>query len=134
VPRCSDLHAIFASTAGKIEIEYAAEERSEAEIVERLLNRALLAVFDQHLQLDALQPIISHFEAGWGVEVSDVMPAHDYLEGVEKIPGLRDAVRRLGPYESPGFIAAATELVLEGLHLHQKLNRDAEGARWAYRA
>ncbi|MGH7787826.1 MAG: magnesium chelatase [Candidatus Binatia bacterium] len=134
VPRLSDLHALFASTAGKIEVEYAAEERSEAEIIQRLLSRAVLAVFDQHLTPEDLAPIVAHFEAGWGVEVSDAMPAQDYLEGVEAIPGLRDAVRRLGPYESPGFIAAATELVLEGLHLHQKLNRDSEGARWSYRA
>ena len=134
VPRLSDLHALHASTAGKIEIEYAAEERSEADIIERLVNRAILVVFDQYLTLDALQPIIAHFESGWGVEVSDIMPAQDYLEGVEKIPGLRDAVHTLGPYESPGFIAAASELILEGLHLHQKLNRDSEGARWSYRA
>jgi magnesium chelatase subunit I len=134
VPRLTDLHALFASTAGKIEIEYAAEERSETEIIERLLNRAVLAVFDQRLAVEALAPVIAHFEAGWGVEVSDVMPAQDYLEGVEAIPGLRDAVRRLGPYESPAFIAAATELVLQGLHLHQKLNRDSQGARWSYKA
>ncbi len=134
VPRLTDLHALYASTAGKIEIEYAAEERSESDIIERLLNRAVLAVFDQRLTVDELAPITAHFEAGWGVEVSDMMAAEDYLEGVQAIPGLRDAVRRLGPYESPGFIAAATELVLEGLHLHQKLNRDSEGARWSYRA
>jgi magnesium chelatase subunit I len=134
VPRLSDLHALYASTAGKIEIEYAAEERRESDIIERLVNRAVLAVFDERLALDDLAPIVAHFEAGWGVEVSDALPAQDYLEGVEKIPGLRDAVRRLGPYESPGFIAAATELVLEGLHLHQKLNRDSDGARWSYRA
>jgi magnesium chelatase subunit I len=134
VPRLSDLHALYASTAGKIEIEYAAEERSESDIIERLLNRAVLAVFDQRFKLDDLTPIVAHFESGWGVEVSDLMPAEDYLEGVQAIPGLRDAVRRLGPFESPGFIAAATELVLEGLHLHQKLNRDSEGARWSYRA
>jgi len=134
VPRMTDLHALYASTAGKIEVEYAAEERSEAEIIERLLNRAVLAVFDQRFKLEDLTAIVAHFEAGWGVEVSDVMPAEDYLEGVQAIPGLRDAVRRLGPYESPGFIAAATELVLEGLHLHQKLNRDSEGARWSYKA
>jgi len=94
----------------------------------------VLAVFDQRFTLEELAPIVAHFESGWGVEVSDAMPAEDYLEGVQAIPGLRDAVRRLGPYESPGFIAAATELVLEGLHLHQKLNRDSEGARWSYRA
>ena len=134
VPRMTDLHALYASTAGKIEVEYAAEERSEADIIERLLNRAVLAVFDQRFKLEDLTPIVAHFEAGWGVEVSDVMPAEDYLEGVQAIPGLRDAVRRLGPYESPGFIAAATELVLEGLHLHQKLNRDSEGARWSFKA
>ncbi len=50
VPRLSDLHALFASTAGKIEIEYAAEERSENEIIERLLDRAILAVFDAHFR------------------------------------------------------------------------------------
>ncbi len=134
VPRLSDLHALYASTAGKIEIEYAAEERRESDIIERLVNRAVLAVFDERLGLEALAPIVAHFEAGWGVEVSDAMPAQDYLEGVEQIPGLRDAVRLLGPVESPGFIAAASELVLEGLHLHQKLNRDSDGARWSYRA
>jgi magnesium chelatase subunit I len=134
VPRLSDLHALHASTAGKIEIEYAAEERSEADIIARLVSRAVLATFDEHLRLEDLAPIVAHFEAGWGVEVSDAMSAQDYLEGVEKIPGLRDAVRRLGPYESPGFIAAASELIFEGLHLHQKLNRDGEGARWSYKA
>jgi magnesium chelatase subunit I len=134
VPRPSDLHALYASTAGKIEIEYAAEERSESDIIERLLNRAVLAVFDERFKAEDLAPIVAHFEAGWGVEVSDNMPAEDYLEGVQGIPGLRDAVRRLGPIESPGFIAAATEFVLEGLHLHQKLNRDSDGARWSYRA
>ncbi len=62
------------------------------------------------------------------------MRAEEYLDGVQAIPGLREAVRRLGALESPGFIAAATELVLEGLHLHQKLNREREGARWSYGA
>ena len=134
VPRLSDLHAVLASTAGKIEIEYAGEEKKGEELIERLLNRAVLAVFDRWLTVEDLAPVVAHFEAGWGVEVSDRMPAAEYLEGVQKIPGLREAVRRLGPFESPGFIAAATEFVLEGLHLHQKLNKDRDGGRWAYRA
>jgi magnesium chelatase subunit I len=134
VPRLSDLHALFASTAGKIEVEYAAEERSENEIIERLLDRAILAVFDAHFRTEDLAAVVQHFESGWGVEVSDGMRADEYLDGVQAIPGLRDAVRRLGAVESPGFIAAATELVLEGLHLHQKLNREREGARWSYGA
>jgi magnesium chelatase subunit I len=62
------------------------------------------------------------------------MKAEEYLDGVRAIPGLREAIRILGGVESPGFIAAATEFVLEGLHLHQKLNKDREGGRHTYRA
>jgi magnesium chelatase subunit I len=134
VPRPSDLHAVFASTAGKIEIEYAGEESSESDIIDRLLNRAVIAVFDKYLRVDDLAPIVAHFEAGWGVQVSDQMPAEQYLDDVQAIPGLRDAIRALGPIESPGFIAAAAELVFEGLHLHQKLNREREGGRCSYKA
>jgi magnesium chelatase subunit I len=134
VPRPSDLHALFASTAGKIEVEYGAEERTENQIIERLLDRALRNVFDRHLGDRDFSPVVAHFKAGWGVEVGDSMRAEDYLEDIQAIPGLAAAVRALVPVESPGFIAAATELVLEGLHLHQKLNRERAGGRWTYRA
>ena len=36
--------------------------------------------------------------------------------------------------ESPGVAASALEFALEGLHLHQKLNKDREGGRYTYRA
>src|SRR5579871_5407941 len=39
VPRLTDLHAILASTAGKIELEYAGEEKKEDDLVDRLINR-----------------------------------------------------------------------------------------------
>ena len=74
-----------------------------------------------------------YFEEGWGVEVSDAMPAEEYLEGVRAIPGLREAIERLGPFESPGLMAAATEFLLEGLHLHEKLNKEQKGGRYVYR-
>jgi magnesium chelatase subunit I len=134
VPRPSDLHAVFASTAGKIEIEYAGEEQTESEIISRLLNRAVLTVFDKLLSMDDLAVIVEHFGQGWGVEVSDEMGADAYLDDVQAIPGMRDVLRSFGAVESPGFIAAATELIYEGLHLHQKLNRDRQGGRFSYRA
>jgi magnesium chelatase subunit I len=134
VPRPSDLHAVFASTAGKIEIEYAGEEQTESDIISRLLNRAVLTVFDKLLVMDDLAAIVEHFGQGWGVEVSDEMGADAYLDDVQAIPGMRDVLRSFGAVESPGFIAAATELIYEGLHLHQKLNRDRQGGRFSYRA
>ncbi len=134
VPRISDLHALVASTAGKIELEYAGEERKGEDLIDRLLNRAVLKVFDKWLQTEDLKDVIAYFENGWGIEVSDAMPADEYLDGLRAIPGLREGIRILGGVESPGFIAAAIEFILEGLHLHQKLNKDRDGGRYTYRS
>jgi len=134
VPRLTDLPSLFASTAGKIEVEYVGEDTKEEELIERLLNRALLKVFDKYVKVDDLKKVIDYFEQGWGVEVSDTMPADEYLEGIRGIPGLREGILALGPFESPGLMAAAAEFLLEGLHLHQKLNKEQEGGRYVYRA
>ena len=134
VPRLTDLPSLFASTAGKIEIEYVGEQTKEEELIERLLNRAVLKVFDKYVKVDDLKKVIEYFEAGWGVEVSDSMPADEYWEGIRAIPGLREGILALGPFESPGLMAAAAEFILEGLHLHQKLNKEQEGGRYVYRA
>ena len=134
VPRLTDLHSILASTAGKIELEYVGEDKRENDLIDRLINRAVLKVWDKYLKVEGLKKVTEHFEAGWGVEVSDRMRAEEYLEGIRQIPGLREAVAQLGPFESPGLMAAAIEFVLEGLHLHQKLNKDRTGGRYTYRA
>lgn len=134
VPRPSDLHSLVASTAGKIEIEYAPEDRKEPDLIDQLLNRAVKKTFDRFFRPEDLKSIVQHFESGWGAEVGDGLRSEDYLEGVRVIPGLRDAIAVLGRVESPGFIAAASEFVFEGLHLHQKLNRDRDGGRLSYRA
>src|SRR5690349_17729521 len=134
VPRLSDLHSVLASTAGKIELEYVGEDKREDDLIDRLINRAVLKVWDKYMKVEALKKVTDHFEAGWGVEVSDRMRAEDYLEGIRHIPGLHDGVALLGTFESPGLMAAAIEFLLEGLHLHQKLNKDREGGRYSYRA
>lgn len=133
VPRLSDLHALTASTIGKIELEYMGEDKREEEVVERLVNRAVLRVFDRYLKLDDLKPVVAYFNNGWGMQVSDSMPSREYLEDVRSIPGLRECIRRLGVGDSPAQIASAAEFILEGLHLHQKLNKERQGGRYRYR-
>ena len=134
VPRLSDLHSAYASTAGKLELEYVGEDKKEEDLIERLVNRAVLKIFDHHMKLDDLKRVIAYFEEGWGVEVSDRSPASDYLDALREVPGLREAVTQLGAFESPGLMAAASELIFEGLHLHQKLNKERNGGRFAYHA
>jgi magnesium chelatase subunit I len=133
VPRISDLHAVQASMLGKLEFEYTGEDRGDARPFDRLMNRAILVVFDRVMDVERLRPIEEYFAGGWGVEVSDRMPSEEYLEGIRAIPGLREAIDHLGPFESPALMATAAELVLEGLHLHQRLNKEAEGGRATYR-
>lgn len=132
VPRMSDLHALFASTSGKIEVEYVGEDRKEDELIEKLLNRAVVKAFDEHFNINSFQKAIEYFNSGWGVEVSDEMPSSDYMEGIKEIPGIEESIHSLGDMESPGLMASATEFILEGLHLHQKLNKDVKGGRITY--
>jgi magnesium chelatase subunit I len=134
VPRLSDLHSAYTSTAGKLELEYVGEDKKEEDLIERLVNRAVLKIFDHHMKVDDLKRVIAYFEEGWGVEVSDRSPASDYLDALREVPGLREAVTQLGAFESPGLMAAASELIFEGLHLHQKLNKERNGGRFAYHA
>jgi magnesium chelatase subunit I len=132
VPRISDLHSVYASTAGKIELEYVGEDKKEEDLIERLVNRAVLKVFDRYLKLDDLKKVTAYFEQGWGVEVSDRLPSSEYMEPLREVPGLREVIAGLGPFETPGLMAAASEFIFEGLHLHQKLNKDRQGGRFAY--
>jgi magnesium chelatase subunit I len=132
VPRVSDLHSLYASTAGKIELEYVGEDKKEDDLIERLVNRAVLKVFDRLLKLDDLKRVVGYFEEGWGVEVSDTAPASDYLDALHQVPGLREAIEQLGSFETPGLMATASEFIFEGLHLHQKLNKERQGGRFSY--
>jgi magnesium chelatase subunit I len=122
----------FTSTNGKIEMEYAGEDKKENDLVEKLLNRSIIKVFDQYFSLNSLQKIVEYFNQGWGIEVSDQMASKDYLEDVKQIPGLKEAIHTLGVQDSPSLMASAAEFVLEGLHLHQKLNKEIEGGRAHY--
>src|SRR5262249_61137723 len=101
VPRLTDLHAVLASMAGKIELEYAGEDKKEEDLVDRLINRAVLAVWDRFLSVEAPGRIVGHFEAGWGVEVSDRRPSAEDRGGVQKIPALRPPVAPLPPFQHP---------------------------------
>jgi magnesium chelatase subunit I len=132
-PRVSDLPAVVASTAGKIELETLGDESREDRVVDKLVQRAVVNVFNRHFALSELVPLLERFETGVEAEVGEMAPsaAHELL--VEQIPELRRAVARLDVGESPAGVASAVEFVLEGLHLNRRLNKErrAGGVRYA---
>jgi magnesium chelatase subunit I len=133
VPRISDLPAVFASSRGKIEIEYAGEDQTEVEIVDRLLRRSIRGIFDQYFRVEDLEPVIRIFDAGAVVEVSADSPSAQYKDFIKQVPSLREALKVLGLSDSPAQLASAAEFVLEGLHLNQKLNKELRKDKTVYR-
>ena len=132
VPRISDLEALVTGTAGKIELEYAGEDRSETDVVLDLARRATRTVFDERVPLEGVASVVESFNQGWNVEASAAMPAADYLEGLDEIQGLREAAAALAGGDTPELLASAIEFILEGLHLSNRLNKAASegGARY----
>jgi magnesium chelatase subunit I len=133
VPRVSDLDALTASTAGKVEIE-SLEEGREEQIVDHLLRAAVLTVFKERFAPDRLREVLTAFDGGTVVHAGEDVPSSSYAELLAEVPALREPVRALvGDDERPAAVASAIELVLEGLHLSKRLNKDAAGPRSTYR-
>ena len=132
VPRISDLPYVLPTLSGKVEFE-TVEDGKEEQIIEKLIQGALVAVFNRNLNVVDLEDIVTQFKAGQSVEVSDLLPSKEYVKMVKKIEGLDRAVAKLKPGENPAVIASAVEFVLEGLHLNKRLNKDSVGGRTQYR-
>ena len=132
VPRTADLAALVPSTTGKLELEYAGAERSDVEVTEGLIDRAVRSVFDARVPLEGVASVVEAFNQGWQVEVSGDMAAAEYLVGLDEIPGLRQAAAQLAGGDSPARMASAIEFILEGLHLSNRLNKTETeaGARY----
>ena len=134
-PRVSDLGAVIPSTSGKIELETLNDEAPEERVVDRLLSKALHNVFGRRVDLDTLDPVVVAFEGGLVVETGESVASPAYVRWAREVPGLGEAVRRLGAGESAASAASAVEFLLEGLHLHRRLNKDrgAPGGGGVYR-
>jgi magnesium chelatase subunit I len=132
VPRITDLSALVASTGGKIEIESYGDVK-EDKIIDKLVHTAILNVFNRHFSARDFGELTTAFDAGSRVEVSAMMPSMEYVRQVSELPGLRNAIQRLGAQGDPASIASAVEFVLEGLHLNRKLNKDRANGTQRYR-
>ena len=138
-PRVSDLGAVIATTTGKIELESVGDEAPEERVVERLITKALYATFGRRVEIDDLDDVVMAFEDGVVVETGELVPSREYVGWMREIPGLHDAVRRLGAFdvtdgaEEPAVVASAVEFLLEGLHLSRRINKDRSGDATVYR-
>ena len=137
VPRVIDLEALPASTSGKVEIETLDEGR-DGEILANLVRAAILAVFKERVPPDSHRAVVDGFDGDVIVDTGEDVTNEAYTAMHERIPALTVPVKALladeDDAESPAMVASATELVLEGLHLSKRLNKDGSGTKAQFRS
>ncbi len=132
VPRISDLPYVIPAISGKVEFE-TVEDGREEQILEKLIQGAVLAVFNRHFNVVELEEIVAQFKGGLSVEVSDTLASTAYVKMAKQVEGLATPLAKIAPEPEPALVASAVEFVLEGLHLNKRLNKDKMGGRAHYR-
>ncbi len=140
VPRISDLHSIIASTSGKIELESVDEHRN-AGLIEKLIATAAINIFDRYFQVQQFDSFLAKFRGGWTFEVSEGMRSSAYENKNQELKpysedmnGLLEGLRKLQCHQTPAALASGLEFILEGLHLHRRLNKEMAAGKISYRA
>ena len=137
VPRVVDLEAIVATTSGKIEVE-AFEDGSEGRIIDALVRSSVHTVFVDSVDPILHGPIVEAFDDGVSVQIGPGVAPSAYVELLKEVPALQPAVDALLENDAvdvkePAVVASAIELVLEGLHLGKRLNKNELGGSSQYR-
>jgi magnesium chelatase subunit I len=132
VPRVSDLPALVASTAGKIEIESVGDTR-EDKLIEKMMQGAVLSAWNRRFSVAEFDDVVTRFHNGLTVEISDAMPSMEYVHQTSELKGMRTAINKLDAQGNPAAVAASVEFVLEGLHLNRRLNKDKAAGGVRYR-
>ncbi|MAF53936.1 MAG: magnesium chelatase [SAR202 cluster bacterium] len=130
-PRVSDLPAIVASTTGKVEME-SVEEGREYKVVDDLIKKAVLNTFGRYFNPREFTDVLARFEEGLVIETGADVQSDAYTSKLSQMANLSEMVERIEPSDDPASIASAIELILEGLHLNRRLNRDQSGGTYVY--
>ena len=132
VPRVSDLPYVIPAISGKVEFE-TVEDGKEEQILDKLIQGAVLAVFNRYFSVSDFDDVVTRFKSGISVEVGDMMPSANYERIVKQVEGLSRHIEKVEAKASAPVVASVLEFILEGLHLNKRLNKDRVGAKVQYR-
>jgi magnesium chelatase subunit I len=128
VPRVSDIYAALPSITGKLELEYEGEQRGAANVARDLVKAAAGKTFEAYFEHIDCSKIITWFNDGGSLRVSDTDSADLCLGSFRRVDGLLSAAGQSGlaNKSEPGVVVAVCELILEGLHAQKKISRSDE--------
>jgi magnesium chelatase subunit I len=132
VPRVSDIYAAMPSITGKIELEYEGELKGAEHVARELIRASVASVFDARAARVNTKPIVTWFESGGTIDLSDTMPSQALLDAVGRIDRFDEALDLMdgGSFDASQR-AAAADFILEGLCALRKIGRTEGGQLFA---
>jgi magnesium chelatase subunit I len=130
VPRLGDLYAALPAITGKLELEYEGELHGSEKIAREIIGSATATVYQDRAGGADVEDIVTFFEEGGALQVSEDAGAEACVSGFQAVPGLLELVESVGlaPVQaSAGLKAAACELVLEALAAGRRISRTDSG-------
>jgi len=133
VARVADLYAAMPAITGKLELEYEGELKGAETIARELIRTAIGRVFTKHFSDVNFQPVTQWFELGGELKFAELSSAADRYSQLANIKDLVSHVGRLGvaDVKNQAAVAAAAELILEGLWAHRRIGRSEERGFYA---
>ncbi|MGH2571676.1 MAG: magnesium chelatase, partial [bacterium] len=161
-PRLVDLRTALAAVTGKIELVHEGEQEGPEKVARHILGKAVRKVFLEKFpavhppgrrrrrtdpgafgeeapeavaptaDAAAYAPIVQWF-ATHRLELSDETPFAEHLQALRSVTGLEECARTHLAPASPGELAGAMELVLDGLHQCSMLAKEDGDGGVGYR-
>ena len=122
-PRVSDLPSIMPSITGKVEME-SVEEGRAGKVIDDLIKKSGINTFGRYFSAREFDAVLTRFEEGVTIETGSAVLSEVYTAKLPEMGNLNEMVKRIETSDDPAAIASAIELILEGLHLNRRLNRD----------
>lgn len=136
VPRISDLAYLAASTRGKIELNLSEDEGQEDRVIGKLIGEAVKNVWEHYFNTKQFRPVVEWFENNKTFTAGDRTLSTDYVKRLSDLPALKKEVdaflntpdnASLAHDAPAGLAASVIELILEGLHVANRLNKSSLG-------
>jgi magnesium chelatase subunit I len=133
VARVADVYSALPAITGKLELEYEGELKGADTVARELIRTAVGRVFSKHFADVNFQPVIQWFELGGELKLAEVASTPDRYRQLANIKDLLDHVNRLGATDKKDHaaVAAAAEMILEGLWAHRRIGRSEERGFYA---
>lgn len=141
VTRVSDMAHAAAGSRGKVELSMTEDSGEEDGLINRIIGEAVKNVFDQYLKPKQFRSVVEFFESGKNLTVGDGVPTAEYLKSIGQIRSFKQDVEMLagelepelakGPYRD-ALVASVAEFILDGLHTHNRLNKQRKAGAASY--